>query len=205
MRDVDLVSGFPAGINVAATFNRNLIQQRGIAIAEEFRVKGAHVYLGPAMDVIRAPEAGRLWESFGADTYLAGECAYATITGVQSVGVQACAKHLILNSQETYRFLESSNTDQRTLMEKYFAPFWRAVDADVGCVMCSYNRVNDTYACENPALIGESGLLKKTVGFKGFVVSDWGATHGSPADNANAGLDVECVACFPCLNRNVYS
>ncbi|KAF8342918.1 glycosyl hydrolase family 3 N terminal domain-containing protein [Cantharellus anzutake] len=205
VRAVDLVSGFPAGINAAATFNRDLIRQRGVAIAEEFRTKGAHVYLGPSMDVMRAPEAGRLWESFGADTYLTGESVYATIIGVQSIGVQACAKHLILNNQETYRFVESSNADQRTLIERYVTPFWRAVDANVTCVMCSYNRVNDTYACQNPALIGETGLLKKTIGFEGFVVSDWGATHGSAADNANSGLDVEMPGGWILIGGGVYS
>lgn len=67
LRAVDLVSGFPSGISAAATWNKDLIQQRGQAIGEEFRSKGAHVFLGPAMDVARAPEAGRLWESFGPD------------------------------------------------------------------------------------------------------------------------------------------
>lgn len=76
-------------------------------------------------------------------------------------------------------------------MEKYFYPFLRSVDAGVACVMCSYNRVNGSYACQNGEIIGEGGILKGQGGFKGYVVSDWGATHGSPADNANAGLDVE--------------
>lgn len=191
LREVDLVSGFPAGITTAATFNKSLIQARGVAIGEEFRTKGAHVFLGPAMDIVRAPEAGRLWESFGADAYLTGEAAYATIMGVQSVGVQAVAKHLVGNQQETFRFVESSVIDKRTLMEKYFLPFQRAVDANVAGVMCSYNQINGTYACVNPNVIGGSGLIKGYAGHKGYVVSDWGATHGDATTLANSGLDIE--------------
>lgn len=131
MRAADLVSGFPAGITVAATFNKALMRQRGTAIGEEFRAKGAHVFLGPALDVMRSPDAGRLWESFGADTYLTGEAAYETVMGVQGTGVQACAKHFIGNSQESFRFTESSIIDVRTLQEKYWYPFQRAIDADV--------------------------------------------------------------------------
>ena len=123
--------------------------------------------------------------------YLTGEAVYATITGVQSTGVQACAKHFVGNQQESFRYSESSDIDQRTLQEKYLYPFQRAVDAGVACVMCSYNRINGTYACENPALIGETGLLKGQLGFEGYVVSDWGATHGFAPGTSAAGLDVE--------------
>ncbi|KAF9515677.1 glycoside hydrolase family 3 protein [Hydnum rufescens UP504] len=188
LREVDLVSGFPAGINAAATWNKALMQQRGEAIGEEFRTKGAHVFLGPAMDVTRAPEAGRQWESFGVDSYLTGEA--------------ACAKHFIGNQQESFRYSESSVIDQRTLQEKYVYPFRRAVDAGVACVMCSYNRVNGTYACENPALIGETGLLKGQLGFKGYVVSDWGATHGSAIGQQMPG---DWILRFPTTNFNVQS
>lgn len=191
MRAVDLVSGFPAGITAAATWNRDLIRQRGQAIGEEFRSKGAHVFLGPAMDVMRAPEAGRLWESFGADAYLTGEASYETIIGVQAAGVQAVAKHAIANSQESYRFVENSVVDERTLMEKYFLPFQRSIDANVAGVMCSYNQVNGSYACVNPAIIGGAGIIKGFGGHKGYVVSDWGATHGDAATLANAGMDIE--------------
>lgn len=196
MRGPDLVSGFPAGITTAATFNRTLMRQRGQAIGEEFRTKGAHVWLGPAMDVMRAPEAGRLWESFGADAFLTGEAVYATVQGAQlGAGVQAVAKHAIANSQETYRYVESSVVDERTLTEKYALPFRRAIDAGVAGVMCSYNRVNGTYACLNPAVVGNEGILKGPQpfgeGHQGYVVSDWGATHDTAAELANAGLDIE--------------
>ncbi|KAG6847928.1 hypothetical protein H0H93_004816, partial [Arthromyces matolae] len=184
------VTGFPTGINTASTFSRRLMNARGVALGEEFRGKGIHVHLGPAMDIMRNPKAGRGWESFGPDPYLNGEGAYETITGVQSVGVQACAKHFIANNQEHWRYGLSANVDDRTLHEIYFYPFLRSIEAGVAAVMCAYNRFNDTSSCHNANLIGPNGLLRKN-GFQGYVVSDWGATHDSAADNANAGLDME--------------
>ncbi|KAF8162824.1 glycoside hydrolase family 3 protein [Crassisporium funariophilum] len=187
MRLVKNVTGFPTGINAASTFSRRLIRARGVALGEEFRGKGAHVFLGPALDIMRNPKGGRAWESFGPDPYLNGEGAYETIIGVQSVGVQACAKHLLANNQEHWRYGLSSNLDDRTMHEIYFYPFLRSIEADVTSVMCAYNRFNKTSSCHNAGLIA---LLEKN-GFKGFVVSDWGATHDSASDNANAGLDME--------------
>ena len=95
VRFADYVTAFPAGINAAATFDRTLMRRRGEAMGNEFRGKGVQVALGPAMNLARAPEGGRLWESFGGDPYLQGEAAYETILGIQSQGVQACAKHYI--------------------------------------------------------------------------------------------------------------
>ncbi|KAF8188327.1 glycoside hydrolase family 3 protein [Pholiota molesta] len=179
VRLVKNVTGFPTGINTAST-----------GLGEEFRGKGAHVFLGPAMDIMRNPKAGRGWESFGPDPYLNGEGAYETIIGVQSVGVQACAKHFLANNQEHWRYGLSANVDDRTINENYFYPFLRSIEANVSSVMCAYNRFNDTSSCHNAGLIGPNGLLRKN-GFKGYIVSDWGATHDSAADNANAGLDME--------------
>ncbi|KAF9484950.1 glycoside hydrolase family 3 protein [Pholiota conissans] len=190
MRLVKNVTGFPTGINTASTFSRRLMRARGAAVGEEFRGKGAHVFLGPAMDIMRNPKAGRAWESFGPDPYLNGEGAYETIVGVQSTGVQACAKHFLANNQEHWRYGLSANVDDRTIHEMYFYPFLRSIEADVSSVMCAYNQFNGTSSCHNAGLIGPNGLLRKN-GFNGYVVSDWGATHDSAADNANAGLDME--------------
>ncbi|KAF9533583.1 glycoside hydrolase family 3 protein [Crepidotus variabilis] len=190
LRLVKNVTGFPTGINAASTFSRRLMRARGVAIGEEYRGKGAHVFLGPAMDIMRNPKAGRGWESFGPDPYLNGEGAYETITGVQSTGVQACAKHFLANNQEHWRYGLSANLDDRTTHEIYFYPFLRSIEAGVSSIMCAYNRFNDTSSCHNAGLIGPNGLMQ-TSGFKGYVVSDWGATHDSAADNANAGLDME--------------
>ncbi|KAG9035704.1 hypothetical protein FRB95_010769 [Tulasnella sp. JGI-2019a] len=113
VRFTDFVTAFPTGINTAATFDRKLMRLRGEAMGKEFRGKGVNVALGPAMNMARAPEGGRLWESFGGDPYLQGEVAYETITGIQEQGVQACAKHFINNEQENFRTTESSNVDDR--------------------------------------------------------------------------------------------
>ncbi|KIP12629.1 glycoside hydrolase family 3 protein [Phlebiopsis gigantea 11061_1 CR5-6] len=174
VRGVDLSSAFPAGINAAATFNRSLINQRGVAMGQEFRGKGVHVQLGPYMNMMRAPESGRAWEGFGGDPYLSGEGAYETIIGIQSQGVQAVAKHFINNEQEHYRTTSSSNVDD-------------SIQANVAAVMCSYNQINGSYACENNSTL--NGLLKTELAFQGYVMSDWYATHStSPA--ANNGLDM---------------
>ncbi|KAJ7153251.1 glycoside hydrolase family 3 protein [Mycena filopes] len=190
VRLVKNVTGFPAGINAAATFSRRLMQARGVAMAEEFRAKGVHVLLGPAMDLMRNPKAGRAWESFGPDPYLNGEGAFSTITGIQSVGVQACAKHLVANNQEHWRYGLSALVDDRTMHEMYFYPFLRSIEAGVTAIMCAYNQLNGTSSCHNAGLLGPNGLVH-AAGFKGYVVSDWGATHDSAEENANAGLDME--------------
>ncbi|KAI0785996.1 beta-glucosidase [Abortiporus biennis] len=109
VRDADGVSAFPAEINVAATFNRTLMRQRGAAMGAEFKGKGVHVALGPMMNLMRAPASGRNWEGGGGDPFLSGEVAYETIMGIQSQGVQACTKHYINNEQEHFRDSSSSN------------------------------------------------------------------------------------------------
>ncbi|KAJ7688805.1 glycoside hydrolase family 3 protein [Mycena rosella] len=195
VRLVKNVTGFPTGINTAATFSRRLMQARGVALGEEFKGKGVHVFLGPAMDLMRNPKAGRGWESFGPDPYLNGEGAFQTIVGVQSVGVQACAKHLVANNQEHWRYGLSALVDDRTMHEMYFYPFLRSIEVRLlaggrNAIMCSYNQLNGTSSCHNAGLLGPTGLVR-SAGFQGYVVSDWGATHDTPADNANAGLEME--------------
>lgn len=186
LRYADKVSLFPAEINVAATFNRTLMRQRGAAIGQEFRGKGVHVALGPMANIMRAPAAGRNWEGFGGDSYLSGEGAYETTIGIQSAGVQACAKHYINNEQEHYRDSSSSVVDDRTQHEIYALPFLRSVQANVASVMCSYNQINGSWACENDKML--NGVLKGEFGFPGYVMSDWWATHSTLS--INKGLDM---------------
>ncbi|PBL00816.1 beta-glucosidase [Armillaria gallica] len=186
VRDVDNVSAFPAAINAAATFNRTLIRQRGVAMGQEFRGKGVHVALGPMMNTMRAPAAGRNWEGFGGDPFLSGEGAYETVMGVQSAGVQATAKHYINNEQEHFRDTSSSDVDDRTQHEIYAHPFLRSVQANVASVMCSYNQINGSFACENDKTL--NGILKTEFGFPGYVMSDWQATHST--GSINLGLDM---------------
>ncbi|UQC91269.1 beta-glucosidase [Colletotrichum lupini] len=201
----DLVSVFPSGITAAATWDREMIYRRGVAIAEEFKGKGGHVILGPSTGPMgRAALGGRNWEGFGPDPYLAGITIENTITGMQSAGVQTCSKHYIANEQETQRsnttvngtVIEaiSSNVDDRTVHELYLWPFANAIRAGTTSIMCSYNRFNQTYACENTHLLKE--LLRDELGFQGYTVSDWFATH-STADSINNGLDLEMPGAVP--------
>jgi beta-glucosidase len=128
----------------------------------------------------------------------------ATIRGIQDMGVQACSKHYIGNEQETQRsntfrpngdeiYGISSNIDDRTLHELYLWPFADAVRAGTASIMCSYNRVNQTYACENPYILNE--VLRKELGFEGYVVSDWFATH-SGHESIQAGLDMNMPGAY---------
>ncbi|KZT24974.1 glycoside hydrolase family 3 protein [Neolentinus lepideus HHB14362 ss-1] len=186
VRYTNFVTAFPAGINTAATWNRALIRLRGIYMGQEFVGKGVHVQLGPMMNLGKNAQGGRNWEGFGAEPFLAGEAAYETILGMQQSGVQACAKHYINNEQEFDRTQESSNVDDRTEHEIYGHPFMRSVMAGVASVMCSYNLINDTYACENDRTLNQ--ILKYEYGFQGYIQSDWSATHSTMG--ATAGLDM---------------
>ncbi|OCH90099.1 hypothetical protein OBBRIDRAFT_627233 [Obba rivulosa] len=186
VRDTDFNTAFPAGITAASTFNRSLIRTRGIFMGQEFKGKGVNLALGPMMNMGRVAQGGRNWEGFGADPFLSGAAAYETVLGLQSAGIQATAKHFINNEQEYKRTQESSDVDDRTEHEIYVAPFLQAVRAGVASVMCSYNLVNDTYACENNRTLNQ--ILKGELGFRGFVMSDWGAQHSTLS--AVAGLDM---------------
>lgn len=154
-----------------------------------------NVALGPVVGPLgRIAEGGRNWEGFSNDPYLSGSLVHETIRGMQE-SVIACVKHFIGNEQETNRnptsdglnTSVSSNIDDRTMHELYLWPFQEAVHAGAGSVMCSYNRLNNSYACQNSYT--QNGLLKTELGFQGFVVSDWGAQHTGIA-SANAGLDM---------------
>lgn len=196
LRFADNATAFPAGVTVGATWNRELMYSRGAAHGEEARSKGIHALLGPSVGPLgRMPAGGRNWEGFGADPYLSGVAAAQTIKGIQSEGVMATIKHFVANEQEHYRqpwewalpHAISSNMDDRTLHELYAWPFADSVKAGVASVMCSYNQVNNSYACQNSKLL--NGILKDELGFQGFVVSDWGAQHSGVA-SALAGLDM---------------
>jgi beta-glucosidase-like glycosyl hydrolase len=196
LRFTDHATSFPAGITVGATWNRDLMRRRGEAHARQAKLKGVHVLLGPAMGPLgRHPAGGRNWEGFGADPVLQGVAAYETILGIQSQGVMATAKHFVANEQEHYRKsfewglpeALSSNIDDRTMHEIYSWPFAESVRAGVASVMCSYQMVNNSYACQNSKLM--NGILKDELGFQGFVQSDWLA-HRSGVASALAGLDM---------------
>ena len=196
LRFADHITAFPAGLTVGATWNRDLMYKRGRALGLESRLKGVNVLLGPAMGPLgRMPAGGRNWEGFGSDPVLQGYAAAETIRGIQGEGVIATAKHFIGNEQEHYRqsfewglpHAISSNIDDRTLHELYLWPFAESVKAGVGSIMCSYNMVNNSYACGNSKLM--NGILKDELGFQGFVQSDWLAQRSGVA-SALAGLDM---------------
>ncbi|KZS91574.1 hypothetical protein SISNIDRAFT_413800 [Sistotremastrum niveocremeum HHB9708] len=196
VRLTDYNSAFPAGINAAMSWDKDLILQRGQAMGAEHRGKGVNVQLGPMMNLGRDAAAGRNWEGFGADPFLAGVASALTIQGIQSQGVIACAKHYIGNEQEHFRsgsgggensVSYSSDIDDRTLHEVYAWPFAESIKAGVGSVMCAYNRINGTYACENSKII--NGIAKEELDFKGFLLSDWAALE-SGAASALAGTDM---------------
>ncbi|KAF2769448.1 putative beta-glucosidase [Teratosphaeria nubilosa] len=196
LRFVDDATAWPAGITVGATWNKTLMRERGKAHGLEARLKGINVLLGPAMGPLgRLPAGGRNWEGFGSDPVLQGIAAAETILGIQSEGVMATAKHYVANEQEHFRQswewgtpnAISTNIDDRTLHEVYAWPFMDSIKAGVASVMCSYNQVNNSYACQNSKLL--NGVLKDEFGFQGFVQSDWLAQRSGVA-SALAGLDM---------------
>ncbi|KAJ5557026.1 CAZyme family GH3 [Penicillium frequentans] len=196
LRFAENISAFPAGITTGATWNRELMRARGIALGREARLKGVNVILGPSMGALGMnPAGGRNWESFGSDPVLQGVAAAETIRGIQRNGVMATAKHFVLNEQEHFRqpfewgipTAMSSNIDDRALHEVFVWPFAESVRADVASVMCSYQMVNNSHACENSKLL--NGILKDELGFQGFVQSDWLAQR-SGVQSALSGLDM---------------
>ncbi|KAK5175165.1 uncharacterized protein LTR77_000302 [Saxophila tyrrhenica] len=196
LRFADNATAWPAGITVGATWNKKLMYERGKGHGFEAKKKGIHVILGPSMGPLgRLPAGGRNWEGFGTDPVLQGIAAAETIKGIQDAGVIATAKHYVANEQEHFRQAWewgipnaiSSNIDDRALHEIYVWPFADSVRAGVGSVMCSYNQLNNSYACQNSKLM--SGILKDELGFQGFVQSDWLAQRSGVA-SALAGLDM---------------
>ncbi len=180
---------FPTYSSMASTWDRDLMRRVGEALAEECIALNVDVLLGPGVNMKRSPLCGRNFEYFSEDPYLAGEMAVAMIDGVQSKGVGTSIKHFAANNQEFQRFTISSEVDERTLREIYLPAFEKAVkQSQPWTVMCSYNKVNGTFASEHHYLLTE--ILKEEWGFDGLVVSDWGAVRDRVAA-MKAGLDWE--------------
>ena len=180
---------FPAGCATTSSFDRNMVKKMGEAIGESCQHERLSVVLGPAVNIKRSPLCGRNFEYLSEDPYLAGKMAAAYIQGVQSKNVGTSIKHFALNNQEHRRMSSSSNADERTIREIYFPAFETAVkESQPWTVMCSYNRINGTFASENPWLLTD--VLRKEWGFEGYVMSDWGAVSDRVAGVA-AGLELE--------------
>ena len=180
---------FPTACATAASFDPDMIREMGEAIGDSCQHEKLSVVLGPAVNIKRSPLCGRNFEYFSEDPYLAGRMAAAIIQGIQSRNVGTSIKHFAMNSQEHRRMSSSSDADERTIREIYFPAFEMAVkEAQPWTVMCSYNRINGVYASEDPWLLTD--VLRKEWGFKGYVMSDWGAVSDRVAGVA-AGLDLE--------------
>eukprot|EP00759_Apiculatamorpha_spiralis_P017425 PhF_6_TR2342/c0_g1_i4/m.4193/K05349/bglX; beta-glucosidase len=180
-------TAWPSALSVAASWDVDVMFLWGSAMGKEFYLKGANVQLGPGVCLARVPQNGRNFEYLsGEDPFLGYTLVKPVIHGIQSQGVIANAKHYVLNNEETNRGSISEVADERTRFEMYYQPFIGAVEANVGSFMCSYNKINSVWSCENNGTLMTD--LKERIGFKGFVMSDWGATHSTSIEQ---GLDME--------------
>uniref|UniRef100_UPI0025D7C579 glycoside hydrolase family 3 C-terminal domain-containing protein n=1 Tax=uncultured Ruminococcus sp. TaxID=165186 RepID=UPI0025D7C579 len=185
---------FPTASALACSFDRNLLTMMGKALGEECQAENVAVILGPGCNIKRSPLCGRNFEYFSEDPYLASEIAAAHIKGVQSKGVGTSLKHFAANNQETRRLTINERIDERTLREIYLAAFEGAVkQASPWTVMCSYNRINGHHSSQNKWLLTD--VLRNEWGYKGLVMSDWGAVDDRVA-GIKAGLDLEMPASF---------
>ena len=182
-------TALPADIAGAASWDLDGAYEYGALIARELRAQGYNMTLGGGINLTREPRDGRTFEYLGEDPILAGKMVGAVMKGEQAQHVIGDIKHYALNDQESGRNAVNVNIDKRAARESDLLAFEIGIkEADVAAVMCSYNRVNGDYACENSYLLTD--VLKKEWKFKGFVVSDWGGTH-SAAKASAAGLDHE--------------
>lgn len=182
-------ASFPVGVCMASTWNLDLIEKVGGAIAEEAKSKGVQVVLGPTMNIHRTPVAGRNFECYSEDPYLSGMLASAFTDGLQTEGIAACVKHFVCNDSEFERHTISVEVDERTLREIYLRPFEIAIKrSNPWTIMASYNRINGVYACSHDELVNQ--VLKGEWGYDGLVISDWFAAKET-VPNALGGLDLE--------------
>ena len=185
----DSCTAFPALINLAATWNREMSALYGDCIGAEARYRKKDILLGPGINICRTPLGGRTFEYMGEDPYLAGQMVVPYIQGVQKNGVAACVKHFAVNNQEMRRTATNSVVDDRTMYEIYLPAFKAAVqEGGAWAIMGSYNLWNGEFNCHNHRLLND--ILKGEWGFDGVVISDWG---GCREDDAaiTGGLDIE--------------
>jgi beta-glucosidase len=181
---------FPAEISMASTWDIDLLERVGHALAREAKMKGARILLAPTVNIQRSPLGGRNFECFSEDPYLTARLAVAYIHGLQREGVGASLKHYVCNDEEFERFTISSEVRERVLREIYLQPFHTAVrEAQPWTIMASYNLVNGVPVSESAYLLTE--ILRHEWGYEGVVVSDWFLSVKSTAASVNAGLDLE--------------
>lgn len=185
----DSCTAFPALINLAATWDKEMALLYGRSIGEEARYRKKDILLGPGINICRTPLNGRNFEYMGEDPYLAGKMVVPYVKGVQENGVAACVKHYAVNNQEFQRTQSNSVVDDRTLYEIYLPAFKAAVqEGNAWAIMGSYNLYNGQFNCHNKKLLVD--ILKGEWGFDGVVVSDWGGCRDDEEAVLN-GLDIE--------------
>lgn len=185
--------GFPTASAMACSFDRDLLHKIGDALGEECVAEDLAVLLGPGINMKRSPICGRNFEYYSEDPVVAGELGAAFVNGVQEHGVGTSLKHFAANNQEWRRMSISAEIDERTLREIYLAAFETVVKkAQPWTIMCSYNRINGVYSCENDWLLNK--VLRDEWGFEGLVMTDWGAMD-ERVPSLKAGLDLEMPDC----------
>lgn len=185
--------GFPTASAMACSFDRDLLHKVGDALGEECVAEDLAVLLGPGINMKRSPICGRNFEYYSEDPVVAGELGAAFVNGVQEHGVGTSLKHFAANNQEWRRMSISAEIDERTLREIYLAAFETVVKkAQPWTIMCSYNRINGVYSCENDWLLNK--VLRDEWGFEGLVMTDWGAMD-ERVPSLKAGLDLEMPDC----------
>ena len=182
-------TSFPTAATVASSWEPENARKMGAAVGKEAHKYGIHVVLGPGTNIKRNPLAGRNFEYFSEDPYLAGKLAAAEVKGIQSEGVGVSVKHFALNNAENYRFMGNSVADERAIREIYLKVFEMVVkEAHPATMMCAYNAINGEYCSQNKWLLTD--VLRKEWGFDGLVMTDWGAMHDR-VKSLKAGLDLE--------------
>ena len=181
-------TALPSAEAMAAAWDPALSYEIGTMLGHEMRAMGFNMSLGSGINMIREPRNGRTFEYKGEDPLLAGTLAGQELKAEKALHLITDLKHYAVNDQDAGRIVVNSIISKRAMRESDLLAFQIALkDSGAGAFMCSYNRINGTYACENPYTLG---VLKNDFGFKGFVVSDWGATQ-STVNAALAGLDIE--------------
>ena len=187
--NTELSTCFPAACTTGASWNRDLLYKMGAAMGEECNYYGVSLILGPAINIKRNPFCGRNFEYFSEDPLITGSLGACLTKGIEDMGVGTSVKHFACNNNEANRYFGDSVVDERAFREIYLRGFEQIVkEADPASLMCSYNKVNGKYASENEELLNH--ILRDEWGFKGLVMSDWGAVNDR-VEGLRCGLDLE--------------
>ena len=192
-------TSFPTPVNIANTFNNANAFRMGKAIGEECEVYDVQVLLGPGLNIKRDPRCGRNFEYYSEDPVLSGTMAGSFISGVQSNNVAACMKHFALNNSENFRYMGSSEVDNRAAFEIYYKSFEIACrKGEPKTIMCAYNKINGTHCSENK-LVNKT-ILRNKWNYDGLVMTDWGATKDRSL-GIKAGIDLDMPGNFKCNSK----